>query len=88
MVQGQHPFGHPDFPCPACRKYCAPISYGNYLKGWWQKRVYRDLLRKQRTTDGSFEPDSGRYDYGPVLSTAFAVLTLAIPDEVIPIFQR
>ncbi|MDJ0522216.1 MAG: hypothetical protein QNJ90_09100 [Planctomycetota bacterium] len=61
---------------------------GKNLWGWWHRRVYPDLLRKQRRTDGSFEPDSGRYDYGPVLSTAFAVLTLAIPDEVIPIFQR
>ena len=61
---------------------------GDNLWGWWHRRVYPDLLSKQRSTDGSFEPDSGRYDYGPVLSTAFAVLTLAIPDEVIPIFQR
>jgi hypothetical protein len=61
---------------------------GKNLWGWWQQRVYPDLLDKQRKTDGSFEPDSGRYDYGPVLSTSFAVLTLAIPDEIIPIFQR
>jgi len=58
------------------------------LWGWWHRKVYPDLLRRQRETDGSFEPDPGRYDYGPVLSTAFAVLTLAIPDEVIPIFER
>ncbi len=61
---------------------------GKNLWGWWHRKVYPDLLDRQRTTDGSFEPDSGRYDYGPVLSTAFAILTLAIPDEVIPIFQR
>ena len=35
-----------------------------------------------------FEADPGRYDYGPVLSTSLAVLTLAIPDETVPIFQR
>lgn len=60
---------------------------GDNLWGWWQNRVYESLKDRQRD-DGSFEPDSGRYDYGPVLSTAFAVLTLAIPDEVLPIFQR
>ncbi len=60
---------------------------GDNLWGWWQSKVYPDLLRRQRNT-GDFEPDSGRYDYGPVLSTAFAVLTLAIPDEILPIFQR
>ena len=57
------------------------------LWGWWQRKVYPHLLDRQRS-DGSFEPDSTRYDYGPVLSTAFAVLTLAIPDEVLPVFQR
>jgi len=60
---------------------------GKNLWGWWQQRVYPHLRRRQRN-DGSFEPDSTRYDYGPVLSTAFAVLTLAIPDEVLPVFQR
>ena len=43
---------------------------------------------RQVRSSGAFETDSGRYDYGPVLSTAFAVLTLAIPDETIPVFQR
>ena len=58
-----------------------------HLWGWWHSRVYPDLFDRQRG-DGSFEPVDGRYDYGPVLSTAFAVLTLAIPDELLPIFQR
>ena len=49
--------------------------------------MYPHLIPRQRH-DGSFEADSTRYDYGPVLSTAFAVLTLAIPDETLPIFQR
>jgi hypothetical protein len=60
---------------------------GDNLWGWWQQRVYPDILDKQRA-DGSFDPEGGRYDYGPVLSTALAVLTLAIPDETLPIFQR
>lgn len=60
---------------------------GDNLWGWWQDKVYPSLLEKQ-TTEGLFEPESGRYNFGPKLSTAFAVLTLAIPDEVLPIFQR
>lgn len=60
---------------------------GTNLWGWWHKRVYPHLISRQ-TNSGSFEPDSGRYDYGPVLSTSFAILTLAIPDESIPVFQR
>lgn len=60
---------------------------GDNLWGWWHKRVYPHLLSRQ-TRSGAFEPDEGRYDYGPVLSTAFAILTLAIPDEAIPVFER
>ncbi len=62
-------------------------SGGKNLWGWWQKIVYPHMMRRQ-TTQGVFEPEGGRYDFGEVLSTAFAVLTLAIPDEVLPIFQR
>lgn len=57
------------------------------LWGWWHHQVYPDMLRRQRR-DGSFEEQRGRYDFGPVLSTAFAICTLAIPDEQVPIFQR
>ena len=56
--------------------------------GNWQAIVYPDLLSRQRGSDGSFEPFSGRFDYGPILTTAFAVLTLSIPDETLPVFQR
>ncbi len=55
---------------------------------FWQDVVYTDLLEQKQREDGSFYQDNGRYNFGPVLSTAFAVLTLAIPDEVVPIFQR
>ena len=58
--------------------------------GRWQALVYPDLLRRQ-LGDGSWDDDGGlgdRFKYGSVLSTAFAVLTLAIPDEPLPIFQR
>jgi hypothetical protein len=56
--------------------------------GWWHHRVYPDLLERRQRSDGSFEEDRGRYDFGAELSTAFAILTLAIPDEQLPIFQR
>lgn len=58
------------------------------LWGWWQERVYPHLYDRQ-TSVGSFDPKPGRYtNYGPELSTAFAILTMAIPDEALPIFQR
>lgn len=57
------------------------------LWGWWHSQVFPDMLQRQRA-DGSFEEERGRHDFGPVLSTAFAVCTLAIPDEQVPIFQR
>jgi len=60
---------------------------GDHLWAWWQERVYPELFDRQ-LSNGSFQANNTRYDYGPVLSTAFAVLTLAIPDEVLPIFQR
>ena len=48
----------------------------------------RDHARKQRQSDGSWEDDVDRFNFGDLLPTTFAVLTLAIPDEVLPIFQR
>jgi len=58
------------------------------LWGWWQERVYPHLYDRQ-TSVGSFDPKPGRYtNYGPELSTSFAILTMAIPDEALPIFQR
>ncbi|MDA1196089.1 MAG: terpene cyclase/mutase family protein [Planctomycetota bacterium] len=60
---------------------------GKNLWAWWQSRVYPHLLDRQ-VGSGAFETYPGRYNYGPVLSTSFAILTLAIPDETIPIFQR
>jgi hypothetical protein len=54
----------------------------------WQSEVYPDMIGRQLQGDGSFQTEGGRHDYGPLLSTAFAVLTLSIPDEGLPIFQR
>jgi hypothetical protein len=58
----------------------------------WQALVYRELLEQQQRSDGSWD-DAGRmggnrYTYGQTLATAFAVLTLAVPDEPLPVFQR
>jgi hypothetical protein len=55
--------------------------------GPWHAKVYPDLLRTQRE-DGSWEDPNDDYKFGDLLPTAFAVLTLAIPDEMIPVFQR
>ncbi|MCC7139656.1 MAG: hypothetical protein IT460_14630 [Planctomycetes bacterium] len=56
--------------------------------GPWHDHVYPALLAQQRS-DGSWadeEPES--YRFGDLLTTSFSVLTLAIPDELLPIFQR
>ncbi|MHC5011665.1 MAG: prenyltransferase/squalene oxidase repeat-containing protein [Planctomycetota bacterium] len=64
-----------------------PASGGYWAR--WHRRVYPHLIAGQREGDGSWEEDyDRRFDFGPLLPTAFAVLTLAIPDEVLPIFQR
>ncbi len=56
--------------------------------GRWARRVIPELIELKQLGDGSWNDSGGRYAYGPVLATAFAVLTLAIPDEALPIFQR
>jgi len=56
--------------------------------GRWARRVIPELIELKQQSDGSWNDSGGRYYYGPVLATAFAVLTLAIPDEALPIFQR
>lgn len=54
----------------------------------WHREVYPDLLEKQRRADGGWSDGYDQFDFGDVLPTAFAILTLSIPDEVLPIFQR
>jgi hypothetical protein len=57
--------------------------------GRWAARVFPELIRERQRSDGSWDDAaSGRFAYGPVLATAFAVLTLSVPDEALPIFQR
>ena len=55
--------------------------------GHWHSIVYPVLL-EQQGNDGSWTDPVDRFAFGPLLATAFAVLTLAIPDEQLPIFQR
>lgn len=55
--------------------------------GPWHALVFRALLDQQRV-EGSWHDESERFNFPPELPTAFAALTLAIPDESLPIFQR
>ena len=63
-----------------------PRSGGNWAR--WHRLVYPDLLSKQKAGDGAWSDSDDQFQFGDVLPTAFAILTLAIPDEVLPIFQR
>jgi hypothetical protein len=60
---------------------------GSGFWGPWHRAVYPVLLREQGN-EGNWVDGQDRFNFGPVLPTAFAVLTLAIPDEQLPIFQR
>jgi hypothetical protein len=54
----------------------------------WHRHVYPILIRDQRAGDGGWADPIDRFNFGDLLATAFAVLTLAIPDETLPVFQR
>jgi hypothetical protein len=55
--------------------------------GPWHTLVYRTLLDQQRI-DGSWHDEDERFAFPDELPTSFAILTLSIPDEPLPIFQR
>ena len=56
--------------------------------GPWHSKMYPVILREQKG-DGSWsDANDDHFLLGDLLPTAFAVLTLAIPDENIPVFQR
>jgi hypothetical protein len=65
----------------------ADIERTTRFWGPWHAKVYPDLIRSQHE-DGRWDDPNDDYKFGDLLSTAFAVLTLAIPDELIPVFQR
>ncbi len=53
----------------------------------WHRKMYPVLIQAQ-LDDGRWTPRTDLYAFGDLVPTAFAILTLAIPDELIPIFQR
>jgi hypothetical protein len=57
--------------------------------GPWHAKMYPRILARQNE-DGKWSEDPGddRFNFGSLLPTTFAVLTLAIPDEMVPVFQR
>ena len=55
--------------------------------GPWHTLVYRALLDQQRI-DGSWHDEDDNFGFPDELPTSFAILTLTIPDETLPIFQR
>ena len=57
------------------------------LWGPLRTQVVRALLDEQRL-DGSWHDENDTFRFHDLLPTSFAVLTLAISDEVLPIFQR
>jgi hypothetical protein len=60
--------------------------------GPWHANVYPHLLALQQVGEegkwAEHPVEAQRFQFGDLLPTTFAVLTLAIPDEEIPIFQR
>jgi squalene cyclase len=58
-------------------------------KDWqaWYEKVRTALLQRQEA-DGSWHQPHSNLDAGPVYKTAIAVITLSIPADYLPIFQR
>ena len=50
--------------------------------------MYPVILEQQNSEGKWTDSNDDHFLLGDVLPTAFAVLTLAIPDECVPIFQR
>ncbi len=61
-----------------------PHSSGYWAR--WQMEMYPHILSRQ-SIEGWWD-DHDQFEFGPLLPTAFATLTLAVPDEGIPLFQR
>jgi hypothetical protein len=56
--------------------------------GPWHSKMYPLILAQQKSEGKWTDANDDHFALGEVLPTAFAVLTLAIPDECVPIFQR
>lgn len=62
------------------------------IGGDLQEQVWKNnkalLLPRQSTEDGGFAPSPNGQEPGRVYSTAMSVLTLAVPYQLLPIYQR
>ena len=70
--------------------YCAHAMFQIGGRHWAEFYLVltKTLLDNQRP-DGSWPPEVGRGDiYGSAYATALAILTLSVPDQLLPIFQR
>lgn len=63
------------------------IEHTKQFWGPWHAKMYPVLIAAQGA-DGSWTPRSDLYAFGDLVPTAFSVLTLAVPDELLPVFQR
>ncbi|MCB9914986.1 MAG: terpene cyclase/mutase family protein [Planctomycetes bacterium] len=82
---GRGSLTRPDFPCYE-RLYLAQAYWQNPDRAVfdaWAARERRELLKQQRE-DGAW----GGSPYGDCYATAVNVLVLALPDELLPAFQR
>ncbi len=76
---------HPPRPHPARETMIAPPARdpaGGPPRARWWPRLRREILARQET-DGSWDDP-----YCPEMGTAFHALSLQVPHQVLPIFQR
>lgn len=68
---------------------CAQAMFqlgGNYWKQFFPPLV--DTLLANQQPDGAWPPEKADRQYGSCYSTALAVLSLSVPNQMLPIFQR
>jgi hypothetical protein len=71
--------------------YCSQAAFqlgGDYFNRFFPKLL--DVLARAQHPDGSWDPESGDDDskFGNVYSTSLAILALATPYQILPIYQR
>ena len=57
---------------------------------YWEKffpTLVKALLANQKA-DGSWPPEKKEKQYGNCYSTALCILSLSVPNQMLPIFQR
>jgi hypothetical protein len=74
----------------ALRNYCSQAMFqlgGDYWKQFFP-RLLKVLADAQRG-DGSWDPEAADNDqYKNAYTTAFAILALATPSQMLPVYQR